>query len=284
MEKVFSIVGMIYDRKPTDNLNSLDVNTATWSIFIHWIYDPSRIFEVCGSLFSENWEVDERADGDHMIVTAVRILKSKTYFFWLGAMFGRHQSRTSLSLEGKINWYLETTYLKELDQIGGEQMEFEWKFSMIHYIGILQWDSKDWRQNWCVNLSNFKEGSSSCPCSMMFFGELQEMKKIVFRIPWLLQHTPEGFHSDFGHIWDLVLIKVVWNSRQQAKWWVEQSCWEHDDSLERGELESWKWWKENPFTTSEMKKPWNWLLARRDRRIYRTDHLHVDVQRHLMGI
>ena len=33
------------------------------------------------------------------------------------------------------------------------------------------------------------------------------MKKIVERIPKKLQHTPKGFHSDVGHIWDLVVRK-----------------------------------------------------------------------------
>ena len=34
MEKVFSIVRKIYDRKPTDDMKDLDVNTAIWSIFM----------------------------------------------------------------------------------------------------------------------------------------------------------------------------------------------------------------------------------------------------------
>ena len=34
MEKVFPVVRKIYDRKPTDKLKDLDVNTATWCIFM----------------------------------------------------------------------------------------------------------------------------------------------------------------------------------------------------------------------------------------------------------
>ena len=33
-----------------------------------------------------------------------------------------------------------------------------------------------------MNLSNFKEGSSSCQCAMTLSGEHQEMKKIVWQI------------------------------------------------------------------------------------------------------
>ena len=34
IEKVFSIVRKIYDRKPTDDLKDLDVNTAIWGMFM----------------------------------------------------------------------------------------------------------------------------------------------------------------------------------------------------------------------------------------------------------
>ena len=38
MEKVFSIVRKIYDRKPRDNLKDLDVNTAFWCIFMSAVH------------------------------------------------------------------------------------------------------------------------------------------------------------------------------------------------------------------------------------------------------
>ena len=42
---------------------------------------------------------------------------------------------------------------------------------------------------------------------MIFFGELQEMKKIVWRILLTLQHTPNGFHQDASHFGDLIVRK-----------------------------------------------------------------------------
>ena len=71
MKKVFSIVRKIFDRKPTDDLNDLDVNTAVCVFFfsclshvklqfilesLHGksaIYQES-IFEVCGAIVSHN--------------------------------------------------------------------------------------------------------------------------------------------------------------------------------------------------------------------------------------
>ena len=35
MEKVYLIARQIYGRSPTDDLNDLDVNTATWCIFMN---------------------------------------------------------------------------------------------------------------------------------------------------------------------------------------------------------------------------------------------------------
>ena len=34
MEKVYSIVKQIYGTSPTDDLDDLDVNNATWSVFV----------------------------------------------------------------------------------------------------------------------------------------------------------------------------------------------------------------------------------------------------------
>ena len=42
---------------------------------------------------------------------------------------------------------------------------------------------------------------------MALYGELQDMKTFVWRILSTLQHSPEGAHSDVGHIWDLVVRK-----------------------------------------------------------------------------
>ena len=162
MEKVLSIVRKINDRKPTDNLKDLDVNpsfcgkfmSVTLKAAVHLGRDYSlnlrsvknqssksaeHLFRTPEKLIEELTEITSSprltgtspcGESSPLCDRAVRIMKSQTYVFsWLGAMFGRHQSRTSSSLEDKIQWYLETHYLKELDQLDGEQMEFEWTFS-----------------------------------------------------------------------------------------------------------------------------------------------------------
>ena len=67
VEKVFLIVRKIYDQKPTDKLKDLDVNTAIWCVFMsldEFAIRQKSIFEVCGTIIPDNWEVDQRADGD----------------------------------------------------------------------------------------------------------------------------------------------------------------------------------------------------------------------------
>ena len=66
---------------------------------------------------------------------------------------------------------------------------------------------------------------------MTLNGEHKEIMNIACRIPWILQHMPRSSRTDVGHFWDLVLRKVVRNSCQQAKWWMEQNCWSHDAQL-----------------------------------------------------
>ena len=58
-----------------------------------------------------------------------------------------------------------------------------------------------------MNLSNSKEGSSSCQCRMTLSGEHREIMKIAWRIPGMLQHMPTSSRKDVGHFWDLVVRK-----------------------------------------------------------------------------
>ena len=59
--------------------------------------------------------------------------------FWLSALSGRHQWRTSRSRKNKTKWYLDTRYLKDSNRIDGESMEFEWKkFPGFTTLGILE--------------------------------------------------------------------------------------------------------------------------------------------------
>ena len=59
---------------------------------------------------------------------AVRNMKSKSYVFSDSVpCLGGISPEPVKAWKDKIKWYLETRYLKELDRIDGEPMEFEWK-------------------------------------------------------------------------------------------------------------------------------------------------------------
>ena len=172
-KKVCSIVRKIYDRKPTDVLNDLDVNTAIWDRFmsvtlqaaVHLVRDYLQNIRSVKNLSSKsveqllwttekliqeqteiiglstiNWNQSVWRESSLLCDGAVRIMKSKTYVF----------SDSAPCLEGispepaqgwkyKIKWYLETRYLNEVDRIDGEPMENRWnssgKFRRIHYTG-----------------------------------------------------------------------------------------------------------------------------------------------------
>ena len=67
---------------------------------------------------------------------AVRILKSQTYVFSdLVLCLGGISPEPVHAWKDTIHWYLETRYLKELDRIDGESMEFVQTFPRILYIG-----------------------------------------------------------------------------------------------------------------------------------------------------
>ena len=80
---------------------------------------------------------------------AAHTMNSKTYVF----------SDSVLCLGGistepvqawKAKWYLEKSYLKDLDRIDGEQMEFEWtNFTGFTTLGILAEIQKMTAKSWC---------------------------------------------------------------------------------------------------------------------------------------
>ena len=49
-----------------------------------------------------------------------------------------------------------------------------------------------------MNESNSKEGSSSCPCRTILYGENEETKKIVLRILSKLQNMLENSRKEVG--------------------------------------------------------------------------------------
>ena len=192
-------------------------------------------------------------------------------------MFGRHQSRTSSTLERQNSVVFGNTLSQ---RIGSNWRRYDGirvdNFPrMIHYIGNSHWDSKDDGQNSSVNLSNFKEGSSSCPCTMTLYGNSRKRTKLCsefFKRCNIRQKVSMRMLVVSGtRLWE----KVVWNSRQQATWWMEQSCWDHDDQFRWKQASFFKppvfWEEENwkvkvvdrkPFTTTEVKKPLTWFFAR----------------------
>ena len=68
---------------------------------------------------------------------AVEIANAQTYVF--APSLGGISDQPVEARQNKIRWYLETLYLKDLNRIDGEQMEFEWKiFPGFTTLGILE--------------------------------------------------------------------------------------------------------------------------------------------------
>ena len=76
MKKVFSIIRKTHDRKQTDDLKHLDVNTAIWSIYVsvtlqaavHLGQDYSQNLRSINNQPLKSVEVDQRSGGDHRFV------------------------------------------------------------------------------------------------------------------------------------------------------------------------------------------------------------------------
>ena len=168
IEKVFSIVRQRYGRSPTDQMKDLDVNNAVCGIFTSVTL---RTAAHLGQDFSENlrsntnqplksvrqlFQTTERLIKDQTEITglttidwqqpmwrettlltdrAVQFSTAQTYVCSDSVLcLGGISDEPVEAWESRIRWFLETRYLKDLDRIDGEPMEFEWIFHWIHYI------------------------------------------------------------------------------------------------------------------------------------------------------
>ena len=83
--------------------------------------------EIIG-LSTINWDQPMWRESSLLCGRAVRIMKSQTYVFCDSVLcLGGISPEPVEAWKGKTKWYLETRYLKELDRIDGEPMEFECK-------------------------------------------------------------------------------------------------------------------------------------------------------------
>ena len=83
-------------------------------------------------------------------------------------------------MEGEnVKRYFESDHLKDLNRIGGESMEFEWKiFPGFTTFGLLEQIQKIVEDR-LVNQSSSMAGSSSCQCSTTLYVEKKEMQRNV---------------------------------------------------------------------------------------------------------
>ena len=109
--------------------------------------------------------------------------------------------------ETNLNAIWKNRHLKELDQIDGEKMEFQWiNFPGFNTIGILfEIQKNDGRIT--VRTKAVLRKDHLYVHTMTLYGILQETKKIVRRIRRKLQHTRKGSLADAGHFWDQVVRK-----------------------------------------------------------------------------
>ena len=172
MEKVFSIIRKTYDRKPTDDLKDLDVNTPFWvklclshfklqfilGKIIHKTYDLSRInlrnlwsnyFGQLKSWSKIKWRsqvcprlIGISLCGENHLFCVIELfilwnpkptsLPTRCYV-WEASVV--HQSKLGKT---KLNGIWKHAISKNCNRIDGEPMEFEWTiFTCFTILGVL---------------------------------------------------------------------------------------------------------------------------------------------------
>ena len=115
---------------------------------------------------------------------AIEITNAKTYVFSDSVLcLGSMSDRPVEAWKNKIKWHWETRYLKDLNRIYGEPMEFEWTiFQGFTTLGILEEIQQMMTELLCEPEQLSTEGSSSCQCATTLYGENKETQENVFRI------------------------------------------------------------------------------------------------------
>ena len=97
-----------------------------------------QLFQVTQRLITDQTEITGLTTSDRqqlmwrettlLCERVVQIANSKTDAFSDSVLcLGGTSTEPVKAWKDRIKWFLETRYLKDLDRIGGEQMEFEWK-------------------------------------------------------------------------------------------------------------------------------------------------------------
>ena len=199
----------INGRQSDDPMEDLDVNVATWRIFmnatlkvaVHLGNDhdvnlrhvKNFLFEDLQDNFSvrqKSWSVvgislidskDSRWISTSLLHSrADQYANAKVYVFSDSVpCLGRKGHNPVESWKKQIQWYSETNYFSELNRIEGKPMEFEWKiFPGFTTAGLLEEIQKKWA-NYSVIQRISKTGLSSCQFSTTLNEMQKEMKNYV---------------------------------------------------------------------------------------------------------
>ena len=113
------------------------------------------------------------------------------------------QNPTSNSAwEEKLSWFKTSSQDRTLDTIDGEPMEFEWHVSQDSPHCSSATKSKSSCLKWAIH-QNWKDGSSSCRCSMTSYGDLKTKNGNAMLTPTSFLQMQEDSQQDTGHSSDL---------------------------------------------------------------------------------
>ena len=236
MESVYSIVRKNNDRDPTDSLADLNVNTALWGFLMNvtlqaavhlgrdymenlrltknqLLKSVKQFFKVTEKLITDQTEISglTTIDCEQPMWKAttlqcdkvVEITNAKTYVFSDSVLcLGGISDRPVEAWENRIKWHLETCYLRDLNRIDGEPMEFEW----TNLPGFTTLKILDETQKMMTELQCEPEHFIGRIIFMSLYNDIvwenEETKTIVLRILLQLQTMLTDSRQDVGHFWD----------------------------------------------------------------------------------
>ena len=169
----------------------------------------------------------------HYVTKAIEITSAKTYVFSDSVLcLGGISDQPVEAWKNQIKWYLETGYLKDLDRIDGEPIEFEWKnFQGSTKLGILEEIQKMMTELQCDHEQFKGRIIFMSMYNDIVWWERGNTEKCNYEFCYSSELCSQIFAGTLVIFGTWIREEMVRNLSWYTRWRLGQNCWKNDAQL-----------------------------------------------------
>ena len=231
--------GKSHDETGVRGIWKVDIGTIRW--------DFSSVSNQLGKF---PWKQFSLVNNEEVVTPACKGLCILRFCVCLGKM---NQNLTSNDAwENRLSWFKNSPQYRAFDTIDGEQVDFEWNFPRMHYIGACPWSPRVQEfTGQIVFMSMFNDSSGGFQNNEQFQG------RIIFMSMFIWGKKDNETES----IANSTLVSLITKRFPAGRWWSflwpgseTKWCSIKKDKEENG-IESLNWWSNSPKAYTQLSKP-----------------------------